>query len=199
MADYCCECTYLNVDRDTKDGQFWCDRRNWRYADAVACDSFCRAYSRPDQIAQSAKEYSKKAHGKPGCYLTTTLCNILRMNDDNIYLETLRKFRKDYLQKCEEGQEILIQYDVIGPKISKMLMNEPGKISMAQILLNNYIVPTVESIEKKEYAKAIKTYTEMTTGLIEHYKIDPTINVTVDEIEPTLSGHGVLRKKLNNA
>lgn len=198
MAHTCSECTYLNVGGDTNNGKFWCENKcEWIYANELECWKYCTAYSRSDSVARSAKEYSERNQSSgSGCYITTALCNIMNMPDNNHYLQTLRRFRKDYLQKNMRGLKILLEYDVIGPKISKTLEKEQSKFSMAYTLFSNYIVPTVECIGMEQYEKAIQIYTEMTNKLIKYYNIDQNINFTIDEIESSLSGHGRIIKKL---
>ncbi len=198
MAHTCSECTYLNVGGDTKDGKFWCEYKcEWVYANQLECWKYCTAYNRSDSVARSAKEYSERNQSSgSGCYMTTALCDIMNMPDDNHYLQTLRRFRKDYLQRNVRGIKILLEYDVIGPKISQMLEKEQSKFSMAYTLFSNYIVPIVESIGMEQYEKAIQIYTEMTNKLVKYYNINQNMNLTIDEIEPSLSGHGRIVKKL---
>lgn len=49
------------------------------------------------------------------------------MPDNNIYLETMRNFRENVLQKDEKYKSLLVQYDIIGPKIAQYLMLDPLK------------------------------------------------------------------------
>lgn len=193
----CAECTYLKVNGDTKNGQFWCEYKcDWKFANELECYRYCKAYDRSSSVADSAINYSIESQkSTTACYITTTLCKILSMEDDNIFLTVLRGFRKNYLQKSEEGLKILLQYDGVGPKISKSLQEDNGRFNMAYILFNNYIVRVVDYIAEEKYNEAISLYTEMTNKLISFYGIDDTVDVTVDEIEPELSGHGILVKK----
>lgn len=200
MAHTCSECCYLKIDGDTNCGKYWCESKGeWVYADAQECWHYCTAYSRSDSVSKSAFDYSKENQGSSGCFITTALCKILSMPDDNKYLMSLRKFRKEYLQKNEDGLKILVKYDVVGPQISQRLNEDSGKFNFAYILFENYIKPTVSSLDENKYEEAIAKYTEMTNKLIAFYNIDDTVNVNINDVEPELSGHGRLSlKKVNS-
>lgn len=195
MAHTCSECTYLNLDKEycSNDGRFWCDTKlEWHYADEAECWRYCKAYGRSDSVVKSYLEYSKKCQSNSsGCYLTTIACEILGMSDNNIYLYTLRKFRKEKLQKDDKYKEILVEYDIVGPIIANKLKKEINKDMIAKNLLRMGIAKTVYHIMNDEDLEAIKTYTTMTKLLIEAYNIK--IKPTEEQIKNSninLSGHG---------
>ena len=192
MAHTCSECRYLELDHETKNGKYWCSfKGGYRYADEQECWGYCRADGRSDSVAESARGYSQDSQKSTiECFITTALCKILSMPDDNKYLMTLRKFRKEYLQKNEEGLKILIKYDFVGPQISERLSQDNGKFNFAYILFENYIKPIVNLLDENKYEDAIAKYTEMTNKLIEFYQIDDTVNVSVNDVNPELTGHG---------
>lgn len=196
MIDYCSECTYLKINGDTNYGKYWCENmKEWKYASDKKCNYYCDAYSRSSYDAKAAYKFSEDSK-KPDCYLTTLVCNILSMDDNNVYLNNMRSLRKNYLQKNEKGLKLLIEYDVVGPKISEAIMCDNGKFNIAYTLFNNYISPITLDILDRKYDEAITKYTEMTNKLIKYYGIDNKVEVSVDEIEPSLAGHGLLQKKL---
>lgn len=196
MIDYCSECTYLKIDGDKNYGKFWCENmKEWKYASSKKCDYYCDAYSRRSSDANAAYKYSEDSK-KPDCYLTTIICDILAMDDNNIYLNNMRSLRNNYLQKNEKGLEILLQYDIVGPQISKLISSDSGKFNIAYTLFNKYISPITLDIIDKRYEDAIIRYQEMTNKLIKYYNLDNNFEIGIDKIEPSLSGHGVLHKKL---
>ena len=92
MSKFCGECTYLDLSTGDIYGKFYCDKKYERHlATDVECNRFCKAYSRDYYTIQNAYKYSEEK-SKGGCYLTTILCNILGMLDNNIYLKTMRNF-----------------------------------------------------------------------------------------------------------
>ena len=113
-----------------------------------------------------------------GCFITTIVCDILGLEDKNIYLMLLRKFRDNYLQKNPNTIAILEEYDFIGPVISKRIAMEENKDTVAQQLFLNYLVPVFDDIVSDNYAEAIKKYTKMVQGLIKKYKLE-TLSLTI--------------------
>ena len=136
---------------------------------------YCTSYSYSDCPNYRYEEPSS------GCYLTTVTCDILGLPDNNIYLATLRKFRKDYLQKHPETLQILEQYDFIGPLLAKRIINDKNKKQLALYLFKEYISPIVEKIAFKfdgSYELEIKSYIQMTQMLIKKYGLD-TLALTI--------------------
>lgn len=139
-------------------------------------------------------------HEEPssGCFITTIVCDIIGLEDKNIYLMLLRKFRNNYLQKNQKGIEILEQYDFIGPVISQKIYEDENKQQLAQNLFINNLVPVFDDIIKDNYTEAIKKYTKMVNQLIEKYNLNalaltiPTNNYDYQK-DYSLYGHG--RKK----
>ena len=197
MSNYCGECTYLDLSTGDIYGKFYCDKKWERHLSTdIECGSFCRAYSRDSSTIQNAYRYSND-HTNSGCYLTTMLCNILGMNDNNIYLETMRNFRKNILQKDEKYKYLLVEYDIIGPKIAKYLNNDPLKEKIAQNYLKIYIVPIINLINEKKYELAINLYVFMTNSLkflydLSHISIS---NIEIDNADIKKSGHGIYKQK----
>ena len=192
----CSECTYLKVDGDKNYGKYWCDNlKKWVYATDDSCEYSCNAYGRSSSEVLKAYKYSKESQ-QSGCYLTTITCSILSMKDDNVYLDTMRSFRNNYLQKNEEGLKLLVEYDVVGPKISKCISEDKGKFNIAYALFNKYILPITLDIMDRKYENAIKSYVEMTEKLMKFYNISNDMELNLDEVEPSLAGHGYIQKKL---
>ena len=80
-------------------------------------------------------------------------------DDGKAFIELLRKFRDNYLQKNPNTIAILEEYDFIGPVISKRIAMEENKDTVAQQLFLNYLVPVFDDIVSDNYAEAIKKYT----------------------------------------
>lgn len=197
MSRYCSECTYLDLTSGNSSGDFWCEKRLERHrANDIECSRFCEAYSRSSSEANSAYEYSKNHSGSSGCYLTTMLCDILKLPDNNPYLNIMRSFRDNVLQKNEKYINILAEYDIIGPEISKCLNNDPLKYKISAIYFYKYIKPIINFIKNKNYIVAVNLYIEMTNSLKALYSIN--INITtleIDNLDIKNAGHGKYIKK----
>ena len=133
-----------------------------------------------------------------GCFITTIVCDILGLEDKNVFLMLLRKFRDNYLQKNMNTLPILEEYDFIGPVISNRIFFDENKQEVARNLFSNYLVPVFEDIANDNYSCAIKKYTTMVKGLIAKYNLG-TLSLTIPtnnydyRKDYSLYGHG--RKK----
>lgn len=196
MSKFCGQCTYLDLNTGDLEGKFYCEKKWERHlATDNECGSFCTAYSRDYNTIMNAYRYSQDH--QTHCYLTTILCNILNIPDNNIYLETLRNFRKNVLQKDEKYKKLLVEYDIIGPKISQFLSMDPMKEEIANKYFNKYIIPITELLNNKQYELAINTYILMTNSLSFLYNLN-YISISKEEIDSadiSKSGHGIYKTK----
>ena len=195
LENYCAACTYLGERQDC--GKYYCDRKGeWHYATDPRCYSFCEAYSRSTSARENMYDNSR-SHSSSGCYITTIMCHILEMTDDNYYLETLRNFRDNVLKKDAKHFPLLIQYDKIGPMIANCLENDEANKEIANVLFTNYIQKTVTAIEEGKVNTAINIYIAMTQSLIEKYQPDADLlYVDAQNIAMELLGHARTRKKV---
>lgn len=155
MANRCGDCDFLNY-RDTKwnGDRVWCNRKGY--------------YVDPSSIA--CNDYTYKGHNY-GRYLTTFVCNTLKLDDK----------KKKYLYKCFDEikydktpeadylYEMFSQYDIIGPMIADKLYKDKFKEVIATSMLYNYIYPCVDMALDKNYLKAILKYEEMCDTLYNFY------------------------------
>lgn len=197
MANYCSECTYLDLDTADEYGKFWCDKRLERHlANELECNRFCKAYNRDSSVADSAYNYSIEHSSSSGCFLTTIICNILGFDDNNRYLQTIREFRNNILQNDEKYKPLLVEYDIIGPKIAEALKNDPLKKIIANKYFNEYILNITNHIEQNKYNEVINLYIKMTNSLKNFYNITNTIsNLEIDIADIKKSGHGIYKVK----
>lgn len=203
MAYTCSECTYLCPEKEycSSSGRFYCEKDyEYHFADEIECRRYCRAYSRDDRVSKSLREYSINCQ-QNGCYITTILCDVMGMPDDNIFLNTLRMFRNNKMKTNELFKPLLVEYDIIGPIIAKSIKDDPRREMICQNLFNLVIykmIPLIINDTKKTDLEAIKLYMDMTNILKEGYNI--SVSITENEINNasiTKSGHGRYVKKLD--
>lgn len=199
--DYCADCTYLDTNdyKGNCNGLYYCEKRcDYVVGNSPYCGDFCRAYSRSDyQIKDIIHRGEQEAGYSSSCYLTTIVTHLLGKNDKGYVLTTLRNFRKNILQKNEEYKRILVEYDIIGPKISEEILKAPNKVEVAENLYNNILIKVVAFLENGEYEEAIKLYKGMTYGLqvcygLANMTVDPAI---IEARSITDSGYGRQRVK----
>jgi len=196
MSNFCGQCTYLDLSTGDIYGKFYCDKKWERHKSTdIECGSFCKAYSRDESTIQNAYRYTKSKES--GCYLTTILCYILSMPDNNIYLDTMRNFRKNVLQKYNKYKYLLVQYDIIGPKIAKYISMDPLKEKIAKKYFNLYIIPITKLLNEQQYQMAINIYIYMTNSLIFLYNLNyiSISQVEIDNADIEKSGHGIYKTK----
>ena len=157
--DKCGSCVKLDID-NCRSLTYYCRKKKKYYS---ACDSIiCRYYKYDVNRDYDKLEWWKKEPWNENqisnCYITTIMCEILSLPDDNKYLNTLREFRNNILQKDSKYSTILLEYDTIGPIIANHLKNDKDALRIAKGLIKNYLAPMIVNIENKEYEEAISIY-----------------------------------------
>ena len=123
------------------------------------------------------------------------LCDILKLSDSNYYINTLRKFRDNYLTQDNKYKSILAEYDIIGPIICRYLIKDKQNKLIAAKSFFNYIKPIVSLINENMYIDAINLYKLMVNSLKSMYSISDAINQKeIEDIDIKNSGHGVYVK-----
>lgn len=198
MDKYCGNCTYLDLSTGNCYGKYYCNKKWDRHlATDSACPSYTKAYSRNNSTIKNAVDFSN-SHTNSNCYITTILCDLLGLSDNNYYIETLRHFRNNYLQNNDKYKSLLVEYDIIGPMIANNLKIDKQSRMISAKVFYNYISPIVSLINDKMYEDAIIRYIMMVEKLKNLYGINRIVTCyEIDECDIKLSGHGKYVKKLN--
>ena len=188
--DYCAACTHLGENADYN-GNYSCSKRGISInANAAKCDSFCEAYRRSNYARENMYKNSQ-SHSSSGCYLTTIMCQILKYPDNNFYLNVLRGFRDNIMQKDQKYLPLLMMYDYAGPMIAYELSKDHDRFEIANSFFNIYITKAVLAIGEQKFETAVNIYKSMTEELGKRYNISinlVTPKTTTDDI--TTLGHG---------
>ena len=155
-------------------------------------ESQYRRYCCNDYNMKSCNIYRNyMSRNSGGCYLTTIVCNTLGMDDKVSYLETLRKFRDNVLQKNDKYKEILATYDVVGPVISCNLAHDKNNKQIALNLFNLGIKNVCSLLDENRIDEAISLYMDMTNLLIDGYGIRESYDSSyLDTMDISKAGHG---------
>lgn len=200
----CSECKYMNLNNEhDNDGKFWCEEKlEWFRADDSECYRYYCDENRKKETVEYYNELSKRKQSfSSPCFITTIVCDTLGMDDNNMYLTLLRKFRKDYLQKKPDGIKVLEEYDTIGPIIAYCISSDEKREEVAQGVFIHSIIPVINDICEGKNMEAINKYTNMTKGLIHRYGLDtltlsvPGVSVYDYNQDKTMMGHGKLVKR----
>ena len=175
MANYCAECLLLDLNDNKWGNEYYCTKKR-KYVDpkSVACNYFI-------------PRKQETGYKRSGCYITTIICTILNQPDDCDLLTTLRHFRDNYLKEKKEYLNLLLEYDYVGPIISKLLLQEPNMIQMAQDLTNIFLLPCYYLIKTNNFDDAIAVYKNMVTALKIRYNLfdihfNKTTNIPLEEL-----------------
>lgn len=157
---YCYECVKIDLsDKSPYDpSKYYC--------------SEYKMYVNKNDHACSKYFVYNEALKRNDCFITTALCDILNLSDDNIYLNKLRGFRENYMRYDTTLIPLLVEYDIVGPAIAYNLKNDIFKDIKSLMLLELYIKPICKLLDNKEYTSAISKYKTMTNELIESYNLD---------------------------
>ena len=97
---------------------------------------------------------------KSGCFLTTAACIHKGLPDDCYELETLRRFRDEYLLSNEEGVAMVERYYLVGPAIAERLVDKAEIEQVWQVIRQ-----CVDAIGCGRNDDARNMYTEMVRSL----------------------------------
>ena len=195
MYEYCGDCEYLGRKDNETYKDFWSGETKYK----------CRLNGNYKKVNDSScgniRKIERKNEGyqPSGCYITTIVCDMLGFPDDCFALTTLREFRNNYLRSHEEYHSILVEYDLVGPEISKMLgsiTDKRERVVTARNLFKGFIAPCVSYINNNEYDSAIETYKAMVNYLMNIYDIVPVELESIDDYDFSKSGTGNALKRV---
>lgn len=152
------------------------------------CSEYMCYLNKNDRACEKYFVYNESLK-RNSCFITTAICDILKLDDDNIYLNKLRSFRENYMRHDKDLIPLLIEYDIKGPIIAYNLKNDSFKKTKSLMLLELYIKPICKLLDDKLYTDAIEKYKTMTNELSEFYNIK-NINYNIDNIDTTDVGKG---------
>lgn len=172
MSITCKDC-YYSDPKETNGSKIYCEYYKTYYYGTESC------------------YHAKDRNDVGGCYITTIVHEVLDKKDDCDVLITLRMFRDNVLQKDEKYKKLLIQYDIVGPKIADCIGLDRDK-QLCNILFTKVLEPISQDIKKKNYNKAVKNYKALTNDLIDYYQIKENDDIykLENDYDMLKAGHG---------
>ena len=167
MAYYqCIDCRYYDESDTNRYDECW-------------CTEYCKYYPKGDKACGRFERRSD--YSSSGCFLTTAICDIFGCEDNCFCLETLRKFRDNYLVKNSKFYPLLAEYEVVGPKISDKLHSDYKREEVASYYYENYLYDIItDFVPNGKSDVAINSYVNMTNDLKRMYGI--TNEVSNDDV-----------------
>ena len=164
MADYwtCNDCGNYNPDDTNLRGWGYCTARNQYYPKS---DRACNKFDHKSDYVPS------------GCFLTTTICDMLGFDDNCYGLNVMRNFRDNVLVNDSRYYPLLAEYEIVGPVISENMKNDDHGVEVAEYYFENYIYDIVMNLStKKDYNEAVEKYVEMVTDFKRMYGVTKELN-----------------------
>lgn len=122
--------------------------------DMDGTQTYCSDYARREE-----DDCDKK--GKGGCFVTTTVCDILGKDDQCFELKILRKFRDEVLLIDNDLRQLVFEYYNLSPVYVNKIINIENKRKFAQYLLDEHINCIIETIQDNDKYKAVFLYKNM--------------------------------------
>lgn len=155
--EYTCANCEEHEDVESKSWQIYCKYYKTFYDKTESCDHL--------------KRIEKSEGFTWNWYITTMICNLLNLPNDNKELVTLSGLRT-IMENNPNYKDKLEEYDIVGPKIAKCLSEDSFARTISLGLFYTYIQPTKELIDNKNYEEAINKYMKMTGILKEYYGVN---------------------------
>ena len=192
FEDNCASCGHLDMN-DYRGREYYC-KKKYTYYNPLKTK--CDDYKSAEDMGDNRDYYDIKKITRSDCYLTTIICEILGFEDDCEILTIMRMFRNNVLQKDLRYVGLLVEYDMIGPKIAHSLKNDSDALWICKELLEHYIKPIIIYINNKNYDAAIVLYQNMTNLLKDNYALVDCEEVSKD-YDQSKGGHGRVYTKVN--
>lgn len=105
-------------------------------------------------------------------YIVTAIFNVLGLKDDYECISILHNFRNNILAKDSRYDDILAEYDIVGPKIASMLLEDDESVELCKKLLQVYLTRVLDYIKEEKYDQALELYIQMVNLLKVFYNVD---------------------------
>lgn len=119
-----------------------------------------------------------------GCFITTAVTQASGKPDDCSELQTLRKFRDEFLLATEEGTALVKHYYAIAPTIVDAIKASPQAASTLNYLAQNFIYPAIQHIGAGNPAEAAGLYMAM-VGVAHVLAGSPVLPTVAPEVAET--------------
>ena len=119
-------------------------------------------------------------------YIVSVICEVLGLSDDYECVSLLHNFRINVLEKDSRYNDILAEYDIIGPIIANLLKSDCESKALCQRLLQLYLTKVLNLIKNGNNVEALKEYLDMVNLLKDIYDIKDILNDTKEHLVKSL-------------
>jgi len=155
------------------------DRNDVNRYDECYCTHFNKYYPKGDRACSRFEH--RTDYVPSGCFLTTTICDMLGMEDNCYGLNVMRNFRDTILVNDPRHYPLVAEYEVVGPIISENMKNDEYGVEVAEYYFENYIYDIVMNLStRRDYNEAVEKYVEMVNDFKRMYGV--TREVTENDV-----------------
>lgn len=161
----CSDCRNLNPN-DEYQGKFYCKKkRQYVSARGSRCSMAAEVMGRPNCEKAKLRKISKEH----GYYVVTAITEILKLKEDNEFMESFRYLRDVILPTNEEYKKFIDEYELDGPALADLIRNDEEAQDYAEYLRVTYLNAVVSLFCQDEIYEAISLYTQMLDAIKERY------------------------------
>ena len=118
---------------------------------------------------QDRLDRGERDEPKPGCFITTAVCDSFGKADDCYELTAFRNFRDKWLVNQADGKNLIAEYYNIAPKIVEKINSLANSAEVYKNIWNDYLSKCLNFIESGENSKCKKIYVDMVNTLKEKF------------------------------
>lgn len=155
-------CPFYKFESSFFGGDYYCIKQE-KAVDSDVYYKYCRDYDYRDCPIY------KHDSSSGGCYLTSACTAARGLPDDCYELQTLRRFRDEWLKHQPDGVLLIAKYYEIAPKIVEKIDAREDNPALYGEIYTNLVEPCVKMIEDGNFAAALELYQEFTLRLEKEY------------------------------
>lgn len=125
-------------------------------------------HGKDGRIQKTVRPEDNSSDGS-GCFLTSACIQYYGLNDDCYQLQTLRKFRDNYLLQTYEGRALVQQYYFIAPQLVRLIKTDKNQNILFQKIFRKITAACI-AIECKKFEKAEAIYKKAVLQLFDYFK-----------------------------
>lgn len=151
------------------------DRGDVNRYDECYCTYYQKYYPKGDKACGNFEH--RTDYVPSGCFLTTTICDMLGMEDNCYALNVMRNFRDTVLVNDTRYYPLLAEYEVVGPVISENMQKDEHGVEIAEYYFEHHIYDIVMNLStRRDYNDAVEKYVEMVTDFKRMYGVSKEVS-----------------------
>jgi len=155
-------CPFYKFESSFFGGDYYCIKQE-KVIDSDTYYKYCRNYDYRDCPIY------KHESSSGGCFLTSACTAARGLADDCHELQTLRRFRDEWLKKQPDGILLIAHYYEIAPKIVAAIDILEDRLEVYDTIYQELVNPCVKMIECDNMQGALELYREYTLLLERKY------------------------------